>query len=133
MVRDAMLSSGASPGSASGQPGQAQEMITSLPHPLNAPDGGPSFALLRHCHLTVRIISLLVSSAGLLVLSGWLFDVAAFKSVLPGAATMKPNTALCFVLAGAALWALHIESAAPGKAVRRWTGQACAALISLIA
>src|SRR6218665_158003 len=38
-----------------------------------------------------------------LVLSGWAFDIASFKSVLPGLATMKVNTAICFLLAGSSL------------------------------
>jgi PAS domain S-box-containing protein len=44
-----------------------------------------------------------VAAVGLLAMTGWAFDVAALKSVVPGLATMKFNTALCFMLAGAAL------------------------------
>ncbi len=43
-------------------------------------------------------------AVGLSVLLGWLFEIEALKSVLPGLATMKPNTAFAFACAGASLW-----------------------------
>lgn len=51
-----------------------------------------------------RGVALTCVLAGSLVLLGWVFDVAWLKSVIPGAETMKVNTALCFVLLGSALW-----------------------------
>lgn len=41
---------------------------------------------------------------GLLVLLGWQFDVELLKRVHPNFVAMNPVTALCFLLAGVALW-----------------------------
>jgi PAS domain S-box-containing protein len=46
---------------------------------------------------------------GLAVLLGWRFEIQALKSVFPGLASMKPNTALAFVLCGFAVWALQVQ------------------------
>ncbi len=46
---------------------------------------------------------------GAVAIAGWMFDIAALKSVLPGLVTMKANTAACFILGGTALglWLRH--------------------------
>jgi PAS domain S-box-containing protein len=51
-----------------------------------------------------RIGGLVVGLTGLLALVGWAWDVAVLKSLDPSWATMKANTASCFVVLGVSLW-----------------------------
>ena len=48
--------------------------------------------------------AVITAAIGGVALLGWAFEVGALKSVFPGLVTMKVNTALCFLLAGTALW-----------------------------
>jgi hypothetical protein len=64
---------------------------------------------------------------GLVVLLGWTFEVGAIKSVLPGAATMKPNAALCLILAGLAL----VLACADDRRARRLAAIPAAAMAAL--
>jgi hypothetical protein len=48
--------------------------------------------------------ALAVIGIGLLAMAGWLFGIEPLTRVLPHLQSMKFNTALSFVLAGAALW-----------------------------
>lgn len=50
-------------------------------------------------------------AAGILVLIGWAFDIAALKSMLPVWVSMKANTAACFLLIGVALLLITRQSA----------------------
>lgn len=54
-------------------------------------------------HAAAVLAGVFAILAGGLALIGWALDIAAFKSVLPGQVTMKANTAICFILAGACL------------------------------
>lgn len=44
---------------------------------------------------------------GLLVLVGWIADIALLKSIFPNIVTMKVNTAFCFIVLGASLWSVQ--------------------------
>ena len=72
----------------------------------------------------------IVSTVGCFGLLGWVFNFASFKQIMPGLATMKANTALCFILAGAALAGLHTEHR---RQPIRWAGRLCAGAVVMIA
>lgn len=67
--------------------------------------------------------------SSLLVLGGWLWDVATLKAVLPGWVTMKPLTATGCFLAGAALCLLSPQ---PLGLIRRRLGQLSALMVIAI-
>lgn len=83
-------------------------------------------------HRALRDFALIASIAvilgGCLVLAGWMLDITAFKSILPDLPTMKANAAVCFILAGVALWLFCGEY---GK-VQLWIARACALIITLV-
>lgn len=59
--------------------------------------------LANQFHATARIFAFIVIAIGGVVMVGWFFNIEVLKSLLPGLATMKFNTALSFVLAGIGL------------------------------
>lgn len=59
--------------------------------------------------LISKILAISVSSLGVMVFMGWLFDISILKSVVPGVVSMKVNTALYFILSGFTLWILNEE------------------------
>src|SRR5262249_5271884 len=64
------------------------------------------------------------------VLVGWRFDVPTLKSLHPGLASMKPNDAVAFILAGGSLWMLRSE---PVGARKRMMARGFAMTVCLIA
>jgi PAS domain S-box-containing protein len=70
----------------------------------------------RNCQLFSRFCGVTAVLVGSLTLLGWLLGIPALKSVLPGLATMKPNTALSFVLSGVCLWLIQQRPGEVGDA-----------------
>jgi diguanylate cyclase (GGDEF)-like protein len=67
---------------------------------VNTAESGSARAL----RLSIIIIGSLAAAIGCLVfVGGWVLGIGALKSVLPGLATMKVNTALCIAALGAGL------------------------------
>ena len=71
--------------------------------PLQVKEFSPSATLRRRLQWFVGAGAASVVLLGLLVVVGWMLGFEPLMSVLPGHATMKINTALAFVSAGAAL------------------------------
>ena len=70
---------------------------------------------------------------GLLVLTGWLLDVAILKSLSPDWISMRANTAVAFVLAGVSLTLLDTRRlSSPRQPVWRRVARGCALLVVII-
>ncbi|HWY68373.1 MAG TPA: hypothetical protein VNX88_06890, partial [Terriglobales bacterium] len=54
--------------------------------------------------LFIKTTSICAVAIGALVLGGWIVNARMLKSVLPGLASMKANTAFCILLLGISLW-----------------------------
>ena len=80
----------------------------------------------------VSLTALLALSVGGLVLIGWARDIAALKSVLPGWVSMKPNTAVAFILTGIALLARRERPEGGGQGGAVIVSRFCGLLAGLI-
>lgn len=74
-------------------------------------------------------ISLVIISLGLAVIWGWVFEISWLKSLLPGAATMKANTAVAFIAAG---WALCLQVKEQAGQKTSLVARGCALFVALI-
>jgi PAS domain S-box-containing protein len=89
----------------------------------------PNLRLVSSLQSFARAAGVAVSALGAAVLIGWALDITVLKSLSAGLASMKPNTALSFLLAGAAL---QIVSTGPSGTQMRLVSLACAFIVSLI-
>jgi PAS domain S-box-containing protein len=66
------------------------------------------------------LFSHILIMAGIIVLTGWVGNIAVIKSIYPDWAAMNVDTAICFLLAGVTLWLLNNErkSRATGMIIR---------------
>lgn len=83
----------------------------------------------RHARLNEvsKLIALLSVVVGVMVIFGWLFDIAVLTTIVPGLPAIKFNSALSFIFAGASLWLLNQPSPAAAAA-----GRACGAATALL-
>lgn len=79
-----------------------------------------------HIHWSVTSFAIIT---GLLVLIGWAFDITGITSVFSDRATMRPNTAICFVLLGIGIWT---KSLIETRKIIRLIGNFCICVVMII-
>ena len=92
-------------------------------------DAPPESELSQRLRHLPRIAGWITVAVGLSVLVGWGLNVAILKSVLPDTVSMKANTAVTFILAGAALL---LQLNPPLSPRRRRAGQMLGAIVAVI-
>jgi diguanylate cyclase (GGDEF)-like protein len=81
-------------------------------------------------HAFAGVAACITIVVGIAVLLGWILDVQTLKSVAPSLVSMKANTAIGFVLAGACLWLVRDENA---SREHRQDARALASLLAVLA
>jgi PAS domain S-box-containing protein len=89
-------------------------------------------SLAERCQRMGRMCGVVVSLLGFAVLLGWALDNPSLRQVLPGLASMKPNTALCLLLTGVALAALSTPIVTRAAQLASIVLAGCGVLIALI-
>jgi hypothetical protein len=81
-----------------------------------------------------RVASVAAVLVGAAMLIGWALNIAILTSVVPGYVTMKPNTAISFILSSLSLWLLSsLPGTVPGgDATRTCAAHIGAGLVTLV-
>lgn len=90
----------------------------------------PNPSAVRAAGLLVRVLALLVIAIGCCGLLGWLLENEILKSPLQDGITIKANTSVGLIAAGAALWLL--QKPPPGRTFARLSGRLCAGFVLLL-
>src|SRR5215212_10037702 len=77
----------------------------------------------------VNFASIVVFSIGLLIMLGWVLDIASLRSILPSLPAIRFNTALSLLLLGSSIWLLKNEEAGVTK---KYMGLALAGLVLVL-
>jgi signal transduction histidine kinase len=97
--------------------------------PADGPARRGASVLRRRAARATAALAAAVVAVGLAVLAGWRWNVAGLMTVIPGAISMKANTAIAFVALALAVLVLHRT---PPSAPRRALGAALAVLAMAI-
>ena len=128
---DTIPSAGAVPAQATvPAPGAPAPTAPATPTAPEAPGYEPSAHLTAVLKTYAHRAGLAVALLAVLVLVGWAADVRLLRGMMPGRVSMNPMTAVCFLLAGFALWALRSERTQDKV---EWAGLLCAAAAVLVA
>src|SRR2546429_80645 len=90
---------------------------------------GAESGRLARCKFFALGAGLVVLGLGVSVLGGWLFDIDWLKRIHPEWATMKANSAFCFICVGFSLWLLNLR---PVTGLKLRLAQACALAVTLV-
>ncbi len=74
----------------------------------------------RKLRFISKVLGILILFTGFLVIVGWMFGIERLKSIRHDTVAMNPATAICFILAGAALNLLQEEFKHKGKKIANW-------------
>jgi hypothetical protein len=87
---------------------------------------------IRRYRFVSRLAASVAMAVGGLVVVGWLLGIRILTTIIPDYATIKPNTAFCFVLAGLSLYLLRRPPSHAGQIHPMYgrRGQLCAVLVA---
>src|ERR1700761_5498286 len=85
-------------------------------------------ASVRSYRLFAAAAAFISIALSLMVLAGWWLHIRALTSIVPGLVTMKPNTAVCFLLISICILLLRepIAKFTPWQLAKLWLARCCA-------